>query len=311
MNDLKRIIISGFLCVFFAVGFALTAHAEDIIPVAQLFASGQKAFEERRFQDAVNDFESIIEQNTNFASAYHALGLVYQQTSSDPHYPLWYFETALEIDPDFAPSYDILCRSYYQLQNFVEAEKICLQAIEKNPNLLSSQLSLAWVYLVGYSDPDKAIYFFEKVAERLKIPVVYFGMGMAYAMREDHAEVLDIITFLRGEGALEFATQLEGILRSKTVLEQMRPKGFAEAAVLRQQQQAAAAQQAARLKDSQPRVVPVPVPVPIVVRPKITGSPRVRIKGKIKPPQIKGLSGYSQPATRGGQSQKHPGGFSE
>lgn len=303
-NALMLKLLHFFVLIFVFSGYSSVTAAERSIQ--ELFTLGQEAFEAKRYQESINYFEGIIEQNNNFAAAYHALGLVYQEVSSDPYYPLWYFETALEVDPNFAPSYDVLCRAYHQMQKYAEAEGICLKALELNPNLIGSQLSLAWVYLIGYSDANRAVYYFEKVIDKIKIPYVYFGLGMAYAMRGEHGKVLDIVTHLRSEGAENLAIHLEAVIRNKTSPEKFIPPGFMKSPSSQTRTSGAADPSGAA---SQRKVVPIPVPV--VVKPKITGSPKVRITGKIRPPQITGITGYSKPPTLGGQKERHPGSLSE
>jgi len=300
----KKVLIFFYVAGSFYLPFS--ANAEESLKT--LCGLGQKAFEEQKYQKAIDYFEEAISLNSNFAPAYHALGLVYQQVSSDPNYPLWYFETALEIDPNFVPSMDVLCRSYYQMQDYDKAEDICLKALEKNPDLPGSQLALAWTYLLGRSDAEKAIYYFEKVQKKLKVPAVDLGLGMAYAIRGDHGKVLDIVTRLRAEGMEEFAAHLEGMLRSRANPEDFMPANFVRKQKELEQKQA---EQIARMQEAQATQETGEetqfVPVPVVVKPKITGSPNVRIRGKIKPPQVKSVSGYSEPKTYGGQGEKHPG----
>lgn len=302
------------LIVFSAVHCPVVS-AQEAVPksVSELFQSGQKAFEEKRYQDAINDFEAIIERDNSVAAAYYVLGLIYQETSSDLRYPLWYFETAIEIDPEYAPPYDILCRTYYQLQEYYEAESVCTKALELNPDLVSAQLSLAWVYLIGYSDAGQAIHYFEKVVERVQSPIVYFGLGMAYAMNNENGKVLGIVTQLRTQGAEDFANHLEALLRSKRVAE-MAPQGFLEheKSQLTQEKNKAASAVPTEIPQA-PETVKVgvmPVPVPVIVRPKISGSPQVHIKGKIRPPTVS-AAGTTTPNVYGGQNQRHPGSLSE
>ena len=309
---LKRRFFRAALIVFYAavcVCAPLSVQAQESIKT--LCDLGQKAFEEQKYQEAIDYFEKAIGIDNNFSPAYHALGLIYQQISPDPAYPLWYFETALKINPDFAPSMDMLCRAYYQMQDYDAAEKMCLKVLEKNPDLTGSQLSLAWTYLLGRSDADKAIYYFEKVQKKITAAAVDLGLGMSYAIRGnhgDHGKVLDAITRLRAQRMEEFAAHLEAMLRSQTDAEEFMPANFRrrqeeieqkQAEQLEQMQAAQEAQQSAEGRQI--------VPVPVVVRPKITESPQVRIQGKIRPPQVTGVSGYSQPKTYGGQDGKHPG----
>lgn len=277
--------------------------------IQQLFMAGQQAFDEARYQDAINQFEAVIELNNGFAAAYYALGMVYQEISEDPRYPLWYFETAIEIDPSYAPAYDVLCRSYYQLKNYYDAEVICHKALDLNPDFLSSKMSLAWVYLVGYSDPDRALPYFDQVIEKIQNPAVYFGLGMAYAMLGENARTVDIITYLRAQGAEDFAIHLEALLRSQIDPSKLIPPAILHAQEeqrrrIQQQEEEMAAQQAQTAEAT-------PVPVPVVLKPQLTGRPQIHIKGKIRPPQLS-VSGQSTSSVkRGGQDGTHPGSFSE
>jgi len=302
-NLMKK--IACLFCLFFIAGGLSSVCAQGGLSIRALFERGQQAFEERRYQDAINDFEAVIELNNSFAWAYHALGLVYDEVSADPYYPLWYFQTAVQIDPDFAPSYDMLCRSYYQLQKYREAEAVCLKALELDPDLVSSQLSLAWVYLIGRSDPDRAMQYFNKVIQKINTPFIHFGMGMVYAMRGEHGRVLEIVTMLRAEGMEEFAAHLESIVRSKTSPEKFLPPG----AIKGEPQIEGDIDPEQFFVDENGRII-VPVPVPVVMTPTITGEPEVHITGKIGPPKMS-ITGAPQPETYGAQKERHPGSLSE
>lgn len=301
-RGVKQLYVLSLLFLGCCVSFA---GAQEESNIRVLFEKGQEAYEEKRYQEAVDYFENVIRLNNNFAGAYYSLGLVYQEISTDPAYPLWYFQTAIQIDPNFSPSYDALCRSYYQLQKYLEAETVCLKALELNPDLVSSQLSLAWVYLIGRSDANRAIQYFEKVIKKIDTPFIYFGLGMAYAMRGEHGRVLDIVTQLRSEGMEEFAVYLEAVVRSKTS-----PEKFMPPSMIKEEPQISveeAVDPQSFPTDAEGRQI---VPVPIVVTPKITGSPQIHITGKINPPQV-GVTGTAAPITYGGQKGPHPGGLSE
>ena len=62
-------------------------------------------------------------------------------------------------------------------------------------------------------DIEKAIFYFERVLKKAKIPYAYFGLGMAYFMNDQRAMVLEIITNLRSMDQEDLATQLENIVR--------------------------------------------------------------------------------------------------
>jgi len=302
-----------FAVVFLVSGTVgiLAAPAGGQDQIKSLFLLGQKAFEEKEYQKSIDYFEQVIEIQNDFAPAYYILGLIYQEVyTDDPLYPLWYFETAINVNSDYAPAYDALCRSYYELQRFTEAENICKKGLEIDPNLTPSQLAMGWIYLSRKSDPDRAIYYFEKVSAKMPIPAVHFGLGLAYIMKGDHGKAVGMVTQLRLQGQEDFASNLESILRGKTPAEKFIPSGYIDKmaaqneAIKRQQAQAEAAVNQAAAGGAGP------VLAPVVMAPQITGTAQVRLKGKIKPPQIQGLQGYSEPATYGGQDGAHPGGLS-
>jgi len=90
--------------------------------------------------------------------------------------------------------------------------------LDINPAYSPAQASLAWVYLAGKDNPGEALNYFDKVLEKTKSPMLYFGKGLSYAKQGDNARVLEMVTELKSMGAIDLATQLErGIRRNETV----------------------------------------------------------------------------------------------
>ena len=274
-----------------------------------LFEAGWRAYEEGRFPEARKFFEKVIDLHDRFAPAYYALGKVCYDEIEERGRCLWYFQQAAQIDPQYANAYEGICRIQYEFGEYDAAEQTCLKALSLDPKLYSTRLLLAWVYLLGKKDPEKALQYFDSVLEVASNPVILFGKGMAHADKGDHARVVEIITQLRAQGAQEFANHLEMVLRSKVdpeklvplpllmsmTEEQMQKEQAAQEAVMAEQAAQQAAQQAAEEANSQ-------------------GNPRVQIQGKVPivVPQIQVIQGQvqPQPSVRGGQSaEQHPGGL--
>lgn len=207
---MTRVFITAFLYVALHLFFYSCAQAQTI---KDFYEQGQQAYDRGDYKTAIELYEKTIELNPNFAPAYNALGLAHREINTDLSEMAWLFKTATEIDPNYAQAYDNLGKAYYGLGYFDRAEQSCLKALSLNPDSVSSKLSLGWIYLLGKSSPKEAIAYFKEVLKSDKISYAYFGLGMAYYMNGDRANVLDIVTKLRSMEKEDLALQLENMVR--------------------------------------------------------------------------------------------------
>ena len=181
-----------------------------------LFSAGEKYYNQGRYQDAITQYEKAVEIDPDFAPAYNSLGLAHQAIGTRVTDIIWFFRVATDLDPEFTDARVNLCRIYAEADQFENARDACLTALEIEPNLGSAELQLAWIYLTGLQQPDKAVLYFRRVLQKVQEPSVYFGLGMAYVQAGDSARVLETITTLRGMGEHDFATQLEDAQRAQS-----------------------------------------------------------------------------------------------
>ncbi|HOW36413.1 MAG TPA: tetratricopeptide repeat protein [Candidatus Omnitrophota bacterium] len=205
MKKIAAVIILVFFSVFCSVSFAQT--------VKELYGQGMKFFEQGDYQKAIELLEKVVQMDPNFAAGYNSLGLAYKESNANPAELIWYFKAAVDIDPKFAEAYDNLGKAYYGMGNFDKAEEYCKKALEINPLWGSAEFSLGWIYLLGKPNPPEAIYYFQKVLEKKKIPYALFGLGIAYFMNNENAMTLDVITQLRELREENLAEQLENMVR--------------------------------------------------------------------------------------------------
>ena len=197
------------ICIIFfcLVSLSFAKEASDVS------AQAKAAFDQGSFDKAIELYEKAIKLDPNNAEAYNNLGLSYRAMNAKPSEFAWYFKTAIEINPQYAEAYDNLGKAYYGMGDFEKAEEYCQKALEVKPGLGSAEFSLAWIYLLGKSDPSQAIYFFKKTLEKTQIPHAYFGLGLAYFMNKESPLVLETITKLKDIGQEKLAAQLENIVR--------------------------------------------------------------------------------------------------
>jgi len=199
------------LVIFFSLLSSIVS-AEDL---KELFTKAKSYYDGGNYEEAVKYFEQAVEVNPNFAPSFNYLGLAYRDAGWNINEVIWYFKVAIDIDPNYAEAYENLGKTYYGLGDFDNAAENCEKALSLNPKSVSAQLALGWIYLVGKNKPDQAKYYFKMVTERVNIPNAYYGLGLSYFMNGENALVLEMITALRMQEQEKLATQLEDIVRGQ------------------------------------------------------------------------------------------------
>jgi len=263
--------IKGIIKIFLiltVMGMLMLSSVDADQELMSLFRKGQEAYHQGHYKEAINQFEKVVDMDPNFAPVYNALGQAHQQIGSRLSDVVWFYKVAIDLEPDCDEAYDNMCKAYSQAQEFDLAEKACLDALSLNPGMGSSQLSLAWIYLAGKQQPHDAIYYFRKVLEKVENPNIYFGLGMAYSMLGDHAQVLDTITKLRGMGESDLAAQLEDMIRQPQAPSPR--SSYQDLSVPKPQK--------GMLIESRPK--PAPTPSEEFDSP-VSGQMRIRLKGRL------------------------------
>lgn len=213
-------------CIIFFSFFTLPVYAN---PLKIKFEQATQAYNEGNYSRAIELFNQAIEMHPQFAPSYNFLGLAHKANGSDIEKVIWYFEKAIEIDPNYAEAYENAAKSFYTQGDFETAKVRGLKAIELSPDNISAKLSLGWVYLLGLEEPGYAIDYFEDVVKESDIPYANFGLGLAYFMDNQRVKVMEMITALRQMDEENFASQLENMIRDNTY--RPPPKGFSPSAV--------------------------------------------------------------------------------
>jgi len=218
---MKRIeYITILLTVCFVVLWASNGWAKRL---KALFEEATQNYAQGKYDQAISQYEETLNIYPDFAPSYNFLALSYKAMGTDRQKVIKLFEKAIEIDPQYAPAYDNLGKVYYDLQDFDKAIQYCRKATELDPNLISAKLALAWGYLLGKSQPDEAIPYFQEVADNYHVPYAYLGLGMSYVMSNQQFKVLEMITQLRQLDNEDFALELERMVRDRNYLPEVKP----------------------------------------------------------------------------------------
>ncbi|MCA9401501.1 MAG: tetratricopeptide repeat protein, partial [Candidatus Omnitrophica bacterium] len=188
--------------------------AQQNNPLKKLFEWGIILQQRGEHLKAVALFKKCIEIYPKFAPAFYAMGVSHKELCTDSEEVKKYFDYAVQLNPKYAEAYDQLGKLEFSLGDFDAAEENAIKALELKPDLITSKLSLAWIYLLGKSQPEDAIPLFEDVIKKHAIPYAYYGLGIAYFMDDQRLMVFDMITKLKGVEHMEWANQLESMVRT-------------------------------------------------------------------------------------------------
>ena len=260
------------------------------------YEKGEIEYQRGNYQKAIQEYEKAVDLDPNFAPVYNALGLAHQAMQDKLSDVVWFFKVAVDIDPQFADAYHNMCRAYYQAGKHNEAEQACRKAMAINPDILSAKLSLAWIYLVGKQQPADAVLYFNQVLEKIQSPMIYFGLGLAYAQSGDRARVLEVITVLRNQGENNLAAQLERSIM--TPMQPQMPENFSQFAL-------PAPQNTSRLIEAAPKPQPK---VPEDSAPQ-AATMKIRLRGTLNTVPIPAEN--EEAASQDQMIKQHPGSLTQ
>ena len=258
----------------------------------EFFEQGQSALSQGNNAKAIDFFEKSIEVDSDFALAYSALGSVYLDNNGKTEDVVWLFEQAAQLEPQNVENYANMCRAHFQVQEHDRAEVACLKALSIDPNFGSAQLLLAWIYLLGKSQPADSVKYFNEVIKRIpNNPKIFYGLGMAYAKNNEQAKALDVITNLRAMGEESLASQLERL---------MRPGGIPDAMIQTLPQRPMVDTALSKVVKAMPET-----PAPVASGSSPSGTVRIQLRGKLNSTVEPSADGASSK----GKDSKEDGGY--
>lgn len=201
----------------------LVCQMAEANPVKQKYEEATLAYSQGKYQEAVTLYEEVIKLYPKLPQAYFFMGMAHRNLGTSLNDITWLFEKAIELDPQYAKARENLGKIFYELGRFDEAQEQCMKTLEIDPSNVSAKLSLGWIFLLGKSEPAKAITYFESALETHKPAYAYLGLGMAYFMTDERAKVLEMITVLRQNDQEPLAQQLELMVRNSRTSPQTQP----------------------------------------------------------------------------------------
>jgi tetratricopeptide (TPR) repeat protein len=109
------------------------------------FLRGRAAYDDKDYATALEAFEKVIAQRSDWAEAYRYRGLSYSHSGQHQRAIVDYQE-AIALDPDYGSAYNDLGWAYTELGQLELARSNLDKAIELEPNMFSARVNRAKLF---------------------------------------------------------------------------------------------------------------------------------------------------------------------
>lgn len=116
-----------------------------MITLEEKFENGCLAIERKKYEQAIEVFENILEENPEYYPALNKIGVVYANRN-DLDTARTYFEKALNINGEYAPALVNMGSIYKEEGDIANAERYYLYSIECEEEYYLSYYNLAILY---------------------------------------------------------------------------------------------------------------------------------------------------------------------
>ena len=151
------------LLVFLVVAGALAGCGEPKMTADEHFQKGNEYASAGDFENAIVEYEAVLELEPENVSAMTNLGVAYYNTGQLDQAIIQY-QNALELAPDDADIHSNLAAAYVQTNQLDKAQGEYQRAVELKADLAEAWFGLGVVY-IQLGQNDKAIEAFEKFIE--------------------------------------------------------------------------------------------------------------------------------------------------
>ena len=169
-----------------------------------------------KHDDAIEQFQTVIKKDPDFAKAYEGIGKAYFAKREYPEAER-YLHHAVKLDPTLWKSHTYIASIHEQRKDYKSAIAAYQMALDSSPNKGMIYNNIGYAYLLK-GDYHRAVFGFKKaLAHRYTNEKVYNNLGMALANLEKYDEALQ--AFIKSGSEAQAFNNLGCILLSKGKLD--------------------------------------------------------------------------------------------
>ncbi|MDD4954622.1 MAG: tetratricopeptide repeat protein [Candidatus Omnitrophica bacterium] len=143
------------------------------------FQKGTGYFKEKKYDEAIAEFEKALKIDPEFAEGYYGLGYAYcYKNQCDAALP--YFEKAIELSPNYADAINGLGYAYGNLGNYDKGIEYYLKTLKIKENNLDALNGLGYAYSSIGKYQEGINYFKKAIKVNPEYAPAYSGLGIVY-----------------------------------------------------------------------------------------------------------------------------------
>ena len=151
---------------------------------------GYAYIELNEYEQAIKDFNKVIELNPNYAEAYYGRGYAYAELNEYER-AIKDYDKAIALNPDDAKAYNNRGYAYANLNEHERAIEDFSEAIALNPNFAEAYINRGNAY-AKLNEHERAIEDYGKAIElNPNYAAAYINRGVAYAKLNEHERALE------------------------------------------------------------------------------------------------------------------------
>ncbi len=160
------------------VGFHIKKR-EESYDVKVHNEKGIKLYWQKRYDDAVKEWERAIELDSSYPNPYNNIGIVYKLKGRYKK-AIIFMEKALEVDPSYAKAHYSLSETYYTIRDYERAISEGKKALKKGYCEPQVYCNIAWCYRELSRFKEAIEVYREKLKRYPEDETAYYMIGSIY-----------------------------------------------------------------------------------------------------------------------------------
>lgn len=186
--------------IFFLSTFLLILFVDNFCPLFGSFTfaeqsaedhykSGISYVQQRKYAEAMREFEEAIKLKTDYAEAYHSLGPLYY-LQDKPEEAVHAVKQAIRLKPNYPEAYNTLGSIYATQNKPVEATLAFMEALRIKPDYIEALVNLGWMHY-SQGKLDEAIQELKKASQLNPDHFdAHFVLALTYHQNQLHSKAV-------------------------------------------------------------------------------------------------------------------------
>ena len=151
----------------------------EVKEAQEYFQKGINYFREKKYEEAIAEFEKALKIDPNLAEGYYGLGYAYCYKNQSEA-ALSCFQKAIELSPNYADAYNAMGYAYSILGKYDDSINYYLKTLKIKEDNLDALNGLGYAYASTGKYEDAISYFKKAIKINPEYAPAYSGLGILY-----------------------------------------------------------------------------------------------------------------------------------